>query len=313
MPVPVYLFTGFLDSGKTTFMQSALEDDRFQNDKDRSLVILCEEGECELDLSRVRGTVKVETLSDREQLDYRTLETLYKRSKAKRVIIEYNGMWMLSDLKNALPRSWQIYQVMMMADATTIDLYDSNMRQLVVDKIAAAELVAFNRCPQNVDKQKLHRLVRAVNRRAEILYEYRGGHTEIDDIVDPLPFDMHAPVIEVEDEDFGLFFMDIMDDPTKYDGKEVSFLSLAMRSPKLPSEQFVGGRIAMTCCADDASLIGFPCLAPVGVKPENRAYYRLRAQVKSQRHPVYEDFGPVLYVLSLEEAAKPADEMVYFR
>lgn len=313
MPVPVYLFLGFLDSGKTTFMQNALEDDRFQNDRDRTLLILCEEGECELDLSRVHGTVKVETIADRDGLDFRTLETLYKRSKAQRVIIEYNGMWLLSDLQNALPRSWQIYQVMMIADANTIDLYDSNMRQLVADKIAVSEMIAFNRCPQNVDKQKLHRLVRAINRRAEILYEYRGGHTELDDIIDPLPFDLQSSVIEVEDVDFGLFFMDIMDDPTKYDGKEVAFLSLAVRSPKLPSEQFVGGRVAMTCCADDASLIGFPCFAPADTKVENREYYQVRATVKSQRHPVYEDFGPVLYVQSMTKAPKPADEMVYFR
>ena len=313
MPVPVYLFTGFLDSGKTTFMQNALEDDRFQNDKDRTLLILCEEGEEELDLSRIRGQVKVETITDKEKLDYRTLEDLYKRSRAKRVIIEYNGMWLLSDLQTALPRSWQLYQVMMMADATTIDLYDSNMRQLVADKLAAAEMVAFNRCPSDLDKQKLHRLVRAVNRRAEILYEYVGGHTEMDDIVDPLPFDLSAPLIPVEDEDFGLFFMDAMDDPTKYDGKEIEARLLVARSPKLPADQFVGGRIADTCCADDASLIGFPCVAPAGVKPENRAYYHIRATLRSQRHPVYEDFGPVLYVQSIAEADKPADEMVYFR
>ena len=313
MPVPVYLFTGFLDSGKTRFMQNALEDDRFQNDRDRTLLILCEEGEEEIDVSRVRGQLKIERITDKDQLHFRTLEDLYKCSRAKRVIIEYNGMWLLSDLQAALPKSWQIYQVMMMADATTIDLYNSNMRQLVADKLAATEMVAFNRCPRDVDKLKLHSLVRAVNRRADILYEYVGGHTEMDDIVDPLPFDLSAPLIPVEDEDFGLFFMDAMDDPPKYDGKVIQARLLAARSPKLPADQFVGGRIAVTCCADDASLIGFPCVAPAGVKPENRAYYLVRAVLKSQRHPVYEDFGPVLYVQAMVEADQPDDEMVYFR
>ena len=192
MPIPVYLFLGFLESGKTTFIQNALEDDRFQNEKDRSLVILCEEGEEELNLSRIRGNVKVETLTDKAQLNYRTLEDMLRRSRAKRVILEYNGMWLLSELQNALPRSWQIYQVMMTADASTIGLYDGNMRQLVADKLAVTEMVAFNRCRAGTDKEALHRLVRAVNRRADILYEYPGGQTEVDDIVDPLPFDREA-------------------------------------------------------------------------------------------------------------------------
>ena len=314
MPIPVYLFLGFLESGKTTFIQNALEDDRFQNEKDRSLVILCEEGEEELNLSRIRGNVKVETLTDKAQLNYRTLEDMLKRSRAKRVILEYNGMWLLSELQNALPRSWQIYQVMMTADASTIGLYDGNMRQLVADKLAVTEMVAFNRCRPGTDKEALHRLVRAVNRRADILYEYPGGQTEVDDIVDPLPFDRDADELTVADEDFGLLYMDMMDDPAVYDGKTLTVKLLTARSPKLPSGQYVGGRFAMTCCAADASLIGFPCVgAPGAPLPDDRTYYTVRAAVRSEKHPVYEDFGPVLYVQSFAEADKPADEMVYFR
>ena len=313
MPVPVYLFTGFLDSGKTTFLQSALEDDRFQNKKDRTLLLLAEEGECELDLSRVQGQVKIVSLTEKEQWDYRTLEDLYKRSRAQRVIIEYNGMWLLSDLQQAMPKSWQLYQVMMMADATTMDLYDSNMRQLVADKIAASEMVAFNRVTAATDKMKLHQLVRGVNRRAQILYEYVGGQTEIDDIEDPLPFDMDAEVIEVEDEDFGLLYMDCMDNPEKYHGKQISLRLLSMRSPKLANDQFVAGRIAVTCCADDASLIGFPAFAPATVTPQNRTYYRAVGTLIAEHHAVYGEVGPVLYVSEMQETDKPADEWVYFR
>lgn len=313
MPVPVYLFTGFLDSGKTTFLQSALEDDRFQNKKDRTLLLLAEEGECELDLSRVQGQVKIVSLTEKEQWDYRTLEDLYKRSRAQRVIIEYNGMWLLSDLQQAMPKSWQLYQVMMMADATTMDLYDSNMRQLVADKIAASEMVAFNRVTAATDKMKLHQLVRGVNRRAQILYEYAGGQTEIDDIEDPLPFDMDAEVIEVEDEDFGLLYMDCMDNPEKYHGKQISLRLLSMRSPKLANDQFVAGRIAVTCCADDASLIGFPAFAPATVTPQNRTYYRAVGTLIAEHHAVYGEVGPVLYVSEMQETDKPADEWVYFR
>ena len=48
--IPVYSFTGFLDSGKTKFIQETLEDERF-NAGERTLVLLFEEGEEEYDLS----------------------------------------------------------------------------------------------------------------------------------------------------------------------------------------------------------------------------------------------------------------------
>ena len=53
MPIPVYAFTGFLDAGKTKFIQETLEDERF-NTGERTLVLICEEGEEEYDLSAHR-------------------------------------------------------------------------------------------------------------------------------------------------------------------------------------------------------------------------------------------------------------------
>ena len=42
--VPVYLFCGFLDGGKTKFIQETLEDRRF-NAGEKTLLLVCEEGE----------------------------------------------------------------------------------------------------------------------------------------------------------------------------------------------------------------------------------------------------------------------------
>ena len=43
MEVPVYLITGFLESGKTTFLQGVLGDPDFSQGE-RTLLIVCEEG-----------------------------------------------------------------------------------------------------------------------------------------------------------------------------------------------------------------------------------------------------------------------------
>ena len=218
--IPVYLFLGFLDGGKTKFIHETLQDKRFQ-DGDKTLVVLCEEGETELDTSKYSGgkNVTIVTIDDKEKLSKEFFKNAVKKSRAERVMIECNGMWLLDDLGNALPDNFQIYQIMMMADANTFDMYNSNMRQLVYDKVNVTEVVAFNRCKPDFDKMRLHSIVRAINRRASIIYEYEDGTIENDDIVDPLPFDVNAPVVEVKDEDFGLLYMDAMDKPEEYNNK----------------------------------------------------------------------------------------------
>ena len=42
--IPVYLFVGFLESGKTKFIQETFEDPNFDSG-DKTLLLVCEEGE----------------------------------------------------------------------------------------------------------------------------------------------------------------------------------------------------------------------------------------------------------------------------
>ncbi len=312
--IPVYLFLGFLDGGKTKFIHETLCDKRFQNG-DRTLVILCEEGEEELDTSQYAGgkNVTIVTVEEKEQLTRKFLEDSLKQSRAERVMIEYNGMWLLDDLGNALPKNWQIYQIMMMADADTFEMYNSNMRQLVYDKISVTEMVAFNRCKNGFDKMPLHTIVRAINRRAAIIYEYEDGTIENDDIVDPLPFDVDAPVIEVKDEDFGLLYLDAMDKPDDYDGKTVRFKALVARNNKLPLNSFVGGRFAMQCCAADIRYVGFLCKWDKATTLANKGWYTVTAKMKSENDGMFGgEKGPMLYVEDVKSAKKPEEETVYF-
>ncbi len=312
--IPVYLFLGFLDGGKTKFIHETLCDKRFQ-DGDRTLVILCEEGEEELDTSKYAGgkRVTVVTIEDKEQLTKEFLESCVKKSRAERVMIEYNGMWMLDDLGRAMPQNWQIYQIMMMADSKTFDMYNSNMRQLVYDKINVTELVAFNRYSDDIDKMKLHTIVRAINRRAAIIYEYNDGTVENDEIVDPLPFDINAPVVEVKDEDFGLLYLDAMDKPQNYDGKTIRFKALVARSGKMPKNSFVGGRFAMTCCVEDIRYVGFMCRWDHASTLANKGWYTVTAKVKAERDPLFgSEVGPMFYVTDVKSAQKPEEETVYF-
>ena len=313
-PIPVYLFLGFLDSGKTKFIHDTLCDTRFQNG-DRTLVILCEEGEEELDTSKYRGgkNVTVVTIDGQEQLTKAFLENALKKSRAERVMIEYNGMWLMEVLGKALPDGWQIYQIMMMADSNTFEMYNSNMRQLVYDKINITELVAFNRYSDKVDKMSLHKIVRAINRRTNIIYEYTDGTVEDDNIADPLPFDVNADVIEVKDTDFGLLYMDVMDKPQDYDGKTIKFKALVAKSARMGKDTFVGGRFAMTCCVEDIRYVGFLCKWRNASTLANKGWYTVTADVKAVRDAMFGgEIGPMFYVKEAKPAEKPEEETVYF-
>ncbi len=313
-PIPVYLFLGFLDGGKTKFIHDTLCDQRFQT-KERTLCLLFEDGEEELDTSKYTGgnNVTVVVADGKEDLNRKFLTDCLKKSRAERVMIEYNGMWTLQELGMALPDNWQIYQIMMFADANSILSYNNNMRQLVYDKLNSTEVVFFNRCKPGLDKMPLHSLVRQVSRRTAIVYEYEDGTMENDDIVDPLPYDMDADIVEVKDEDFGLLYMDAMENTANYDGKTIRFKGMTVRSPRLPKGTFVGGRNAMTCCAEDIQFVGFLCHWAKTDSIKNKGWYTITAEVKAVKDPVFNgETGPMLYVRSVEKADKPSEEVVYF-
>lgn len=219
MEIPVYLFTGFLESGKTTFIQEALEGDDF-NAGERTLLLLCEEGEEEYHKSRFFGTnVFIEPVEEEEELTTEHLRELQLKHRVERVIVEYNGMWGLDTIYRNMPDEWVTYQEMCFVDANTFLAYNQNMRQLVYDKLKSAELVVFNRCEEGFDKMAFHKIVRAVNRKSQILYEYEKDHVEMDDIKDPLPYDLNAPLIDIADNAFAEWYRDINEEQDKYHGK----------------------------------------------------------------------------------------------
>ena len=304
--IPVYAFTGFLDSGKTKFIQETLEDERF-NDGERTLVLLFEEGEEELDISTYpHQNVYVEVL-DQQTVTTKQLQALSKKYKAQRVVAELNGMQLVGDLYTRFPEEWVVAQEVMFADSTTFMAYNSNMRNLVMDKLMGAQMVVFNRLEPGADTMPLHKLARAASRRIDILYDYTDGTTQFDDVEDPLPFDIQAPIIQVQDEDFALWYRDVTEEPEKYDGKTVRFKCQAAMLRREKKGIFAPGRFVMTCCVDDIQFCGVPCIYPNADQIEPRAWYMVTAKIASQKHAVYKgEMGPVLTAISVEPA-EPAE------
>jgi len=216
--VPVYLFTGFLESGKTTFIKDTIADPRFF-EGGKSLIILCEEGEVELDLSAPHmKNIAVEVIDDINDFTLAKLVKLQKQHDPDNIMIEYNGMWPLQKLFETMPEGWILAQNFMFCDATTFMGYNANMRSLVFDKLQACELVVFNRFTKDMDQMAYHKIVRGVSRRCEIAYELTTGEAIFDNFEDPLPYDIEADMIKVEDRDFAIWYRDVAEDPQKYHG-----------------------------------------------------------------------------------------------
>ena len=305
--IPVYSFTGFLDSGKTKFIQETLEDSRF-NDGERTLLLVFEEGEEEYDFSRYPAqNVWLEVL-DQQTVTTKQMAALQKKYRAERIVMELNGMQQVGDLYMRFPEEWVVAQEVMFADATTIMTYNSNMRNLVMDKLVGAQMVVFNRLEKDDDIMPFHKLARAASRRIDILYDYTDGTTQFDDIEDPLPFNINDPVICINDEDYALWYRDITEEPKKYDGKTVCFKAQVAMLRRQKEGMFAPGRFVMTCCVDDIEFCGIPCRYEKSKTLESRSWVMVTAKITSEKHPLYKgELGPVLTAIRVEIGAEPAD------
>lgn len=314
MQIPVYLFTGFLEAGKTKFIQETMEDPRFDTGE-KTLILMCEDGEEEYDKSKFcSNNVFIEAIESPEELTPANLKSLLKRHSAKRVLVEYNGMWLIRDLIEALPKDWVIAQEFLFTEAGTILTYNQNMRNLVVDKLQSCELVVFNRFNDSIDKMELHKLVRAVNTRADIAYEYPDGSVEYDEIEDPLPFDRDAEIVTAEDKDYAYFYRDIAENLDFYNNKTVKFKCVIAKNNQLKESQMVVGRHIMTCCVEDITFAGFLLIGKPDtiLKFKTRDWAIITAEIKVEYNALYGKTGPVLYLKDVALTSPPTEEVATF-
>ena len=312
--IPVYFFTGFMDSGKTTLIQETLFENGFAEDDDRILIIACEDGDVEYDTEKLKTiNASVATIDTEAEFNTEHLQEIADQYRPDVVFVEYNGTWGVGEVyEMELPKNWVIVHSLATVDATTFEMYMANMRSMMMEQFFQAEVVIFNRCDDNTPKSKFRGNIKAVNRPAQIVYERADG--TIDDREEELPFDINADVIEISDADYALWFMDCMENPKKYDGKKVHFLGLVYnpKDGKLKRGVIVPGRFAMTCCVEDITFLGMMCKTGMENTPEHRSWIDLTARIKVEFAREYKGKGPILYPIEMKPAEKPQDELVYF-
>lgn len=312
--IPVYLFSGFMDSGKTTLIEDTLYNQGFA-EEGRTLIICCEDGDVEYDKEALKKNfVSLVIIENEEDFTTEALQELQEKYQPEQVFVEYNGTWgMDTILETPLPKYWTIVQALATVDATTFEMYLGNMRSMIMEQLFAADVVIFNRCDDDTDKGKFRRNVKALNRKAQLVYEREDG--TLDEREEELPFDISADHLEISDADYAIWYMDCLENPKKYEGKTVSFLALVYNPDKLKKGLMVPGRFAMTCCVEDITFIGFKTKYAKEDEIPHKSWIKITAEVHVEFAKEYKGKGPVLYPVSVEPAEKPAtqeEELVYF-
>lgn len=309
--VPVFMFNGFLDSGKTTFIQSILENPEFSNGIP-TLLVLCEEGEEEYHPERfASGKVTFYNVENEEDLEPYPLEKARKAANAERVIVEYNGMWQLSSFIYAMPEQWIIAQEMTFADAATFPVFNVNMRNLVVDQIQNTDCVTFRNLEPDSDViPVLHEICRAIQRGVDIVYKFNDGTEKVDDVIDPLPYDLEAPIVEIPDNAYGLWYAEMMQFPDKYDKKKYRFKGFVGKDGSLRRDEFFVGRHVMSCCVNDIQYAGMLARWSKAQILKTADWVIVEADLVMEKNRVYRAKGPVLTVTGLVRTSEPQYKVV---
>ena len=310
--VPVYLVNGFLEGGKTSFLRFTVAQEYFDIDEP-TLLILCEEGEEEYDLRELADhDTRLEIVEDQEHFNEGFLQNLEEIYQPGGVLIEYNGMWQTGRLHQMeLPEGWEIVQQITTIDASTCQVYMNNMKSLFMDMVRDSELVIFNRCTPELPLASFRRNIKAVNQRSEIIFEDETG--ELDNIFEEeMPFNLDAPVVDIPLEDYGIWYLDALEHTDRYLGKTLRFRAQVMKDRRIGHGIFVPGRMAMACCEEDTSFIGFICKSDQAETLRNGQWITLTAKLAEEYARAYRAKGPVLYAESIEEADPIPDDMVFF-
>lgn len=309
---PVFLINGFLDGGKTSFINFTISEEYFHIDEN-TLLLVCEDGEVAYDekILKKEHIIKRQ-ITDEALLAKETLEKLTKEAKADRIVIEYNGMWDPAKLR--FPDDWVLYQQITVFDGTMLDMYLNNMKAMMGPMLRYTELVIINRC-DNVAEEVLQGWKRQLRpmlmQGADIVMENKYGEIPLDTIAEDLPFDVSGDNVVIEPENYGIWFFDARDYPERYQGKTVEFSACVMKDRSFGPGEFVPGRMAMTCCAADMTFLGFVAHYENIRRFKDGSFVHLKAEFGTMERKEYEGEGPYLEVTEIAPCEEIKDPVTF--
>ncbi len=307
--MPVFIVNGFLDSGKTSFIKNVIDQKQFSEFK-KILLLLCEEGEVEYEEAFLKKNGITAVAVSEEEFDAAHLASMEQTYKPWAVIIEYNPMWKaIKPDEKKLPDNWEIYQSITTVNAATFEVYRNNMKSQVSETLKDVDMVLFNRCNTEMNLSSYRRSAKALSNGVQIILEHEDG--SIIPLAEQLPYSLDDPVIKVEDDDYGIWYLDAMERSDMYEGKKVTFVGRVAKLHSNDSDWCAVGRQVMTCCADDTQMLGYLVHYPGAGMIDRGSWVRVEAEIAIEYKKEYRREGPVLYATKISGAQAPADEMIY--
>jgi len=309
--MPVFLINGFLEAGKTKFISYTLQQEYFKADE-TTVLLLCEEGDTDYDPKVLAETkTKIVTVDELSELTPEFFKNIEKTYDPCRVLIEWNGIWPQDQLK--LPADWELFQQITIIDGDSFDIYLNNLKPLLSLMVKNSELIIMNRCDDVADEDivRYRRGLKALSPQADLIFEDADGEIELELLEEDLPYDLKADVVEITPEAYGIWYLDALENEERYKGKVFEFTAMALKAPEFPKNYFVPGRMAMTCCADDMTFLGFVCKAREARHLETGNWVKVRAKMAYEFWQDYDGIGPVLYA-DFVEPTEEIKEIVQF-
>ena len=308
--IPVYVIDGLLESGKTTFIKDTITSDDFFK-KGVTLILSGEEGEVEYEQSFLdKYNCVVKYFDSQEEFTSINLLKIVNEIKPSRIVVELNGMWDLSLIE--FPMNFKVYQFITFINFETFPIYFANeLRQSFLDSAKASDVVVFINVKTELDREKLETYsasFRLTNQNAQYMVmdeEFRL--TDAFELV--LPYDIDADIVKIEDNDYGIWYIDSFDRKELYNEKVVEFNAMVFMSNKLPKNTFIAGRLAMTCCSNDIQLYGHLCINNAKERLKDRDFVHIIATMRYEYSEQYQELECVLYPISIKKI-KPLKDPV---
>ena len=300
------IVTGFLDAGKTTYIQSFITRDFFhKKENGKTLILAFESGETEYDTDLLKDYGVNVAYWNGEDLPAFIRDSVEKY-KPDRVFAEVNVMTagMVDLLKDML----DIKSTTMLIDATTLEIYYRNIPQIMSDMIKISDPVIINRAVNKEKLQPYGSSFRLLNPKAGFLWESpMGYHEKV--FGNALPYDRNQPHLQIGEKDYPLWYLDCLEFPGDYKGK-VTEAVMQIKQDTEPDHK--GGRDVMTCCMNDIQFLGFKLKLPEGSRePQDNSFYQIKAKISTEYDNIYKKDIPVLEVVAMEKA--PPQELISVR
>ena len=294
--IPVYVISGLLESGKTTFIKDTVASDDFFT-KGKTLILSGEEGEIEYeDEFLEKYNCEVIYFDSQDEFTILNIQDIVNKSRPNRIVVELNGMWDLSKIE--FPINFKVYQFINFINYQTFPIYFNNMRQLFLDCVKQSDVVVFINVNDKEQLENYSSIFKITNSNAQFMIMDEKGILS-DAFKITLPYDIDADIIKINAKDYGIFYIDLFENKEKYIDKIIDVDLMVFFSKTLPKNTFVAGRMVMNCCSDDIQLFGHLCLNNKKVKLKDRSFINLVAQIKFEWSEQYQEEECALYPVSI--------------